>query len=125
MGLEGLNFQLRVIFNFDDVFFATGIGKKLLWTLVALASCVGLGYNAYLLTSAYFAYRVKVNVEMKHLNQVIFPAVTVCNHNPIEKTAFEKHSLLKAALYGVQSESTTADDVTTNQPRNKRDIGTI
>ena len=74
-----------VIFT-DPVFFS-GPVKSVFWILITLAAVGGLIYNAMMLFMAFFDYKVTVLVELRYQRELDFPAVTVCNMNPIKKRA--------------------------------------
>jgi len=60
-----------------------------------LALMSGMGYSVYALTSAYLSYPTSVSVSIQQPQQLVFPAVTICNMSPIKKSAMEKLDLKK------------------------------
>ncbi|ESO09387.1 hypothetical protein HELRODRAFT_168368 [Helobdella robusta] len=99
---------------------AKGPFKKTLWLLVTLAGLGGLIFNAYLLcsysllsSSKFLNYEVNVAVQLNHANTMTFPAVTICNNNPILKHFFDKFQPLKETLtsFNDRVRSTTCDEV--------------
>ena len=64
-------------------FLSLGPLKKIIWTLITFG-CLGLlTYNMYYLFNDYLHFPVNVNVEIKSKNKLSFPAVTICNVNPV------------------------------------------
>uniref|UniRef100_A0A1I7YDH4 Amiloride-sensitive sodium channel subunit alpha n=1 Tax=Steinernema glaseri TaxID=37863 RepID=A0A1I7YDH4_9BILA len=60
--------------------------RRTFWTIaVALAWSICL-YQIYIAVGKYFQYSTQTSVRIKHLNNVTFPAVTICNLNPIRNT---------------------------------------
>ena len=57
------------------------ISLKMLWLLCFLASSAGLGYFLSLTISDFLTYPVITNIEINHVQQLIFPIVTICNLN--------------------------------------------
>ena len=55
----------------------------------------GLAYSVYALTTTYLAYPVSVSVGVQQVQQLVFPAVTVCNMSPVKKSAIETADLSK------------------------------
>ena len=55
--------------------------------MLATMGCVGgLLYQSYKLVTNYISYDVNVKVSLKHARHITFPAVTVCNNNPVKKS---------------------------------------
>ncbi|XP_062611576.1 amiloride-sensitive sodium channel subunit alpha-like [Saccostrea cucullata] len=59
--------------------------QRLLWILVFLAAAGVLSYQLSRLFGAYKSYPVKTSVELK-FSSLPFPAVSICNMNPIKMT---------------------------------------
>ncbi|CAG0888605.1 unnamed protein product [Darwinula stevensoni] len=54
-----------------------------LWLAVFLAGAILTGYSVYQVVADYLSYPVITYVSMSHSQKMPFPAVTVCNSNPI------------------------------------------
>ena len=54
-----------------------------------LVMTAGLCYNLKGLTTNYLLHRVNVATSLVHQDQLVFPAVTICNLNPVRKSALE------------------------------------
>lgn len=68
------------------VFTAENFILKGVWAVVF---CVALGllcWNTNQLLTKYFSYPAKVRLVLKSADKQIFPAVTVCNLNPVSKS---------------------------------------
>ena len=74
--------------------------KQTFWGIILFTTMILLGYNGVLLFIEYFSYKVNVTVEVKHEYSIEFPAVTVCNMNPLKRSAVKKHDDLSAVLDG-------------------------
>jgi len=70
-----------------------GIVKKCYWTIAVLAMTAGMLHSVYVLTAAYLSYPVSVDVSVHREQQLVFPAVTVCNMSPVKKSALQAADL--------------------------------
>ena len=52
-------------------------------------SMVMLTFNLYSITELYFSYSVDVIIKLNHETELVFPAVTFCNMNPVKRSALE------------------------------------
>ena len=57
------------------------IFSRLLWLLIVVTAITVFTALVLLQVIEYFQYRNTVNVEIKAVDNVVFPAVTICNHN--------------------------------------------
>ncbi|OAF66483.1 hypothetical protein A3Q56_05775 [Intoshia linei] len=90
------------------IYFAKGIIKSVFWSILFIAALCGLGYNLYKLISKYISYDVNVVLKLKYERNLIFPAVTICNNNPVKyslvikddsfKSVFEKSARKRRAI---------------------------
>lgn len=60
--------------------------KKALWTLITIVALVMLGVNLNQLFVNYFSFNFDVIIEMEYERELTFPAVTVCNMNPVKSS---------------------------------------
>lgn len=49
----------------------------------------GLLYNLISISQLFFSYKVDVTISLLHVNELTFPAITICNMSPVKKSAFE------------------------------------
>lgn len=49
----------------------------------------GLLYNLISITTLFFSYKVDVTIKLLHVNELTFPAITICNMSPVKKSALE------------------------------------
>ncbi|OAF70491.1 hypothetical protein A3Q56_01737, partial [Intoshia linei] len=77
------------------VYNARGPIKKTLWFLLFVAALCGLGYNLYLLINKYISYDVNVVLKLKYERNLMFPAVTLCNNNPIKLSVLKNDATFK------------------------------
>ena len=61
--------------------------KKSFWIVAILTFGGALLQNMISLTQNYISYPVSTTVTVVNSQQVVFPAVTICNMNPIKKSA--------------------------------------
>jgi len=57
----------------------------------------GMAFSVYGLTAAYFSYPIDVSVSVHHEQQLVFPAVTICNMSPVKKSAIHGYHLRGAS----------------------------
>ena len=72
------------------VIFLSHIGgfKNCLWLLVIAGMTAALMYNIVELTKKYLSHPISVKLSVDHQQQLTFPSVTVCNMNPIKRSAW-------------------------------------
>ena len=46
-------------------------------------------FHIYSITDQYFSHNVDVVIKLKHEKELLFPAVTFCNMNPVKRSAIE------------------------------------
>jgi hypothetical protein len=63
--------------------------KKTFWTLVTVCMVAGLLYNLISISQLFFSYKVDVTISLLHVNELTFPAITICNMSPVKKSALE------------------------------------
>ena len=61
---------------------------KLFWILIFLGGVCASAYNVYLLIDEFFQYPVNTQVTLSY-EKLPFPSITVCNINPVRKSAVE------------------------------------
>ncbi|XP_074657421.1 acid-sensing ion channel 4-B-like [Tubulanus polymorphus] len=63
---------------------------KLIWVLIFLCGCTGLGFLLYKLIDAYLTMESKfVQRQVRGSNPRQFPSITLCNYNPFQKSALK------------------------------------
>ena len=55
--------------------------RRLIWLLIVMASITMFAVILILQIVEYYRYRNTVDVEIYTVDNVVFPAVTICNHN--------------------------------------------
>jgi hypothetical protein len=63
--------------------------KRRAWMVILSCSLCVLAYHLYTVIKAYLAYNVNVSIDLVTNQAMIFPAVTVCNANPIRVAALD------------------------------------
>lgn len=69
---------------------ATSAIERLIWLLCLLAALTYTLVQGFSLVSEYFSYPVDVKVEMKHAEDLEFPAIVVCNMNALRRQALNE-----------------------------------
>ena len=64
--------------------------ERLLWLVCLLAALTYTIVQGFDLVSEYFSYPVDVKVEMKHREDLEFPAIVICNMNAMRKQALNE-----------------------------------
>jgi hypothetical protein len=60
----------------------------LFWAMLTMAMVGGACYNLAIVTTKYFDYPVAVSLSIQHATDLSFPAVSLCNMNPIKASAY-------------------------------------
>ncbi len=77
--------------------FILGVVKKAFWEVMVIATIILLLYNLISITVSYFSYDVSVVIKLSHESKLTFPAVTVCNMNPLRRSS------LGNSIFGAQA----------------------
>lgn len=86
-------------------FFSTGRFKTGFWAFMSVFCLVFLIYHTTTVSLYFFQYKYNVAVVLVNKRELVFPAVTVCNLNPVKASAVTTSSELAAAL-GISATST-------------------
>lgn len=78
---------LRYVFERDVCRF-----RRTLWLLIMLGQIVWLAFQTNVQLRRYFSYRVQTKVTLEHERSAIFPAVTLCNFNPFNRSKVKAKS---------------------------------
>ncbi|ESN98358.1 hypothetical protein HELRODRAFT_177242 [Helobdella robusta] len=70
---------------------STGRFKKIFWICFTFAATAVLIFNLYRQIQKYFDYSVSVGISIQHANDIDFPAITLCNINPVKKSQFQRN----------------------------------
>lgn len=84
--------------NYNYFLKFSGTVKIGFWTVTSLFCGALLIFHITQITRYFFAYRVNVVVSLVKDRELTFPAVTVCNMNPVKSSAVAYSPELKAAL---------------------------
>ena len=57
--------------------------RRVFWIVVTTAAVTGLIYNLHQLVDQYLEYDVISSISRQTARQLEFPAVTICNQNPV------------------------------------------
>ena len=77
---------------------AAGIVKKVFWGTITAVCVAILIFHLASITVYYFRRDVDVSITLVTRRQLTFPAVTVCNMNPVKHSALSSNSALRALL---------------------------
>ena len=69
---------------------ASSAVERLLWLVCLLAALTYTMIQGYRIVSEFFSFPVDVKVEMKHVEDLEFPAIVVCNMNALRKQALNE-----------------------------------
>ena len=75
-------------------------------------------YHAYTVIRTYSSYQVNVNLKITTQGELVFPAVTVCNVNPIKQSALDREAETNELL-----KQLTDKPEVKRQSRRKRALG--
>ena len=64
----------------------TSFFPRIFWVVTVVASMVFCIVQVGIRTSDYLRYDTNIDIELKFVNQVPFPAVTICNQNAYRMT---------------------------------------
>ena len=85
------------------IFRLTGPVKKTFWSAMLVATVALLLFNISVISMHFFRYPVTVNIKLLHESELTFPAVTVCNMNPVRKSAWETALVEESGISGTVS----------------------
>ena len=74
------------------------IPRKMFWSFLFLAGLALFLWQCSALLMAYYEYPVNTAIELKYSKQLNFPAITICNLNPIKLSNLEHNDLLNELL---------------------------
>ncbi|XP_067930238.1 FMRFamide-activated amiloride-sensitive sodium channel-like [Watersipora subatra] len=72
------------------IYFSQGIIKKLVWSLLSVATFAFLIGHLRFVISSYISFAATTNIEMFEERSLVFPAVTICNNNAIKNSKIPK-----------------------------------
>lgn len=78
-----------VMRSISMLFCPSGPVKKTFWSVVTMCMVAGLLYNLISISQLFFSYKVDVTISLLHVNELTFPAITICNMSPVKKSAYE------------------------------------
>ena len=100
---------------------STGL-KKSLWKLIALAAFGAATYQMVTVFIQFYQYDVTVTKTFVSQRETTFPAITVCNMNPVKQSAVSGNIHLMSLSSGKKRKRRLAGEMrnaTRNQPPNK------
>ncbi|KAF6027318.1 hypothetical protein EB796_014358 [Bugula neritina] len=93
-GTKSLNFKL-LLSRFMDfttshgithIYNAKGLMKKCFWGILTMISTVLLCLHLWSLITGYLSYDTVTNVSLREARSLVFPAVTICNNNGVQRS---------------------------------------
>lgn len=81
-------FLLSLLLHIGDSYNA-GPAKKIFWAITICLTVSAFLYNVSGIAKSFARFPVSVSITLLHENELIFPAVTVCNMSPVRKSAME------------------------------------
>ena len=101
--------------------FSDNVFRRLLWTFTVIACFTYCIYQVYTSVSAFYdrPFITKISrTTSKEVNELHFPAVSICNHNPLNKrryrNSFKKdinETLIEKKIQAISLLSSTADEI--------------
>ena len=97
---QSLREKVAVFFNETSftplvrIYNATNWFKRICWLLVVLGMLSWLSVQCIWLFQRYFRYPVEVKIDIVSAREIEFPSVTVCNLNPLRRSAVEDELFL-------------------------------
>ncbi|XP_063955787.1 degenerin mec-10-like [Lytechinus pictus] len=89
---------------------------KLAWTVIFLAGTGVMTWQVVALFQAYFAWNYTVNLEVKFNRTQDFPAITICNTNPMRKSGLETKDSKFQEIFDLDYNPSTATTEGGNEP---------
>jgi hypothetical protein len=74
--------------------FYAGVLKNGFWGIALAIAVFLMIYNFSSITMTFFAYDTNVMLRLQNENQLQFPAITLCNMNPLRRSALEGSGLV-------------------------------
>ncbi|KAK2160274.1 hypothetical protein LSH36_137g07058 [Paralvinella palmiformis] len=83
---------------------AKGAVKNVFWGIAVTLAFGFLLYNFVKITATFFAFQTSVRLSLQNENQLKFPVITLCNMNPLRRTAMERVGLVAGTAYRTSGE---------------------
>ncbi|XP_030832914.1 degenerin mec-4 isoform X2 [Strongylocentrotus purpuratus] len=88
---------------------SSGLVTKLAWSLIFLAGIGVMTWQAVILFQTYFEWKYSVDIEMRFNRTQSFPAITICNTNPVKRSELETRDASFRRAFDVHYVSSTPD----------------
>ncbi|XP_046367438.2 amiloride-sensitive sodium channel subunit gamma-like [Haliotis rufescens] len=92
----------------------TGFFRRTFWVLAVLTGAGVAMYNIWTIGTAYSSWKVSTVIKLEYNSKLRFPAVTICNLNPVRKTSIDgvqaEFDDLKTALRYENNSARTRDE---------------
>ncbi|GFQ74402.1 hypothetical protein TNCT_200441 [Trichonephila clavata] len=72
------------VYALSQINYSTSTVRKLFWFLFLIVGTVGCAYKSYQFFKTYFLYPIIFTLTVEHVENLEFPAVSVCNFNRLE-----------------------------------------
>ena len=86
----------RIYYYVLDVF--AGVVKRCFWGLITAICVIVLVFHLTVSSIQFFSYQTDVSVALVTRRQLTFPAVTICNLNPVKQSAVSGSSALSRLI---------------------------
>lgn len=88
---------------------------KIIWTFLLISCTAGMGLHLYYLINQFLLFPVQTKIELGFSN-LIFPAVTICNVNPIRMSKIDMASQqIQSLIEQLEWSNLQDDEETTTQ----------
>lgn len=107
MAKEDISVKHRLVYFFENtsmqgiphIYRSRQLARRVVWVLV-MAACLGfLAYQLQAVIADYVEHcnDIKANIDVIQLRETVFPAVTICNQNPIRCKKANEYSIFVCA----------------------------
>ncbi|XP_022103008.1 amiloride-sensitive sodium channel subunit alpha-like [Acanthaster planci] len=84
--------------------------RRCFWSVLFVWALGMFLWQCYELVYAYFQWEVDVNINIQYKTQIDFPAVTICNLNPVKASSLSNSRELEILLGSLDSETSGSTD---------------
>ena len=87
-----------IFVTFDAAF--PGAIKKTVWSVISLLMVLCLVGNLVLIVTNYLKFKVDIIIQMQHQRELVFPAISICNINPVRASMVPAVADIDDLVYG-------------------------
>ena len=72
--------------------------RKFFWFVIVIFGFTAFSLHCYMIIDQYLQYEVTVNLDIRYEPRLAFPAVSICNLNPVKESALQHYHDLDSLL---------------------------